>query len=357
MAKIGIVTLCSNDNYGNKLQNYALKKILEKYNNEVYTIWTDSTSNSNFLKKIIKLFILKIKKIKKLKLIKKERKLKQFSKEYLNNDYSVRLSNNLKKIENKYDYFIVGSDQVWNYKCTNDFDFFLLKNIDKNKKLTYAPSFGVYDIPKEYHSIYQQGLCDFKYISVREERGKDLIIDIAGRNDTHVLLDPTMLLDRKEWEELEAKPKEEVPPKYILTYFLGSINNKRKEEILNLAKKYNCSIINIMEKNDKFYASSPKEFLYLFHNAKIVLTDSFHACVFSIIYDKTFIIFDREYTGLSMNSRIDTLLSKLKITDRKYNEINITQKNLNHDYSDANKILVKEREESMNFIKKSLNIK
>ncbi len=356
MKRVGIITLCCNDNYGNKLQNYALKKYIEEFGYSVNTIWSDSSSNTCIVKKIIKLAIKKIKKVNRKKLLDKEHKLRIFSKKYLSNDYRIRLSNNIKKIDNYYDFFIVGSDQVWNYKCMSDYDLYFLNKIDQSKCLTYAPSFGVSDIPSSYYPIYSFGIKKFRNLSVREDRGKELIKKITNRDDVEVLIDPTMLLTSKDWEKIERKPIKSISQKYIVTYFLGKINEKRKKEILMLAQKYKCEIINIMNENDKFYTSSPEEFLFLIHHAEFVLTDSFHACVFSIIYDKTFVIFNREYNGLNMNSRIDTLLSKLRIIDRKYNETNFTDGNLKHDYSKAYKILEIERKKSKEFLEKSFNI-
>ena len=145
--------------------------------------------------------------------------------------------------------------------------------------------------------------------------------------------------------------------KYILLYFLGNIGKERYQEIEKKAKKYNCKIINIMDTKSKYYASDPFEFIYLIKNAFLICTDSFHASVFSILFNKAFIIYDRVYNGKNMNSRIDTLLGNLKIQNRRYNEKYITEDNLKPDYKEAYEILEVERKKSYIYLKNALKDK
>ena len=113
-----------------------------------------------------------------------------------------------------------------------------------------------------------------------------------------------------------------------------------------------------MDRNDKYYECGPGEFLYLEKNAFIVCTDSFHACVFGMIYNKPFIVFDRVQDNIkNTNSRIDTFLKKFSLEDRRYNGKNITKENLEHDYTEAYQILEEERKKSDAFLKNALNIK
>ena len=106
-------------------------------------------------------------------------------------------------------------------------------------------------------------------------------------------------------------------PKYILNYFLGNLSPKRRKEIERVAKENNCEIINILDKNDPLYVSGPSEFLYLEKNAFLICTDSFHSSVFAILYNRPFVVFDREEKGIeNMGSRIDTLINKFKMNNR-----------------------------------------
>ena len=143
--------------------------------------------------------------------------------------------------------------------------------------------------------------------------------------------------------------------KYILNYFLGEVSKERREEIDKIAKENGCEVINILDKNSPFYQTGPSEFLYLEKNAFAICTDSFHSCVFAILFNKPFIVFNRETATEKMNSRIDTLINKFELKNRKF-ENKITEENLKHDYTKAYEILEKERKKSFDFLKKELKV-
>ena len=104
------------------------------------------------------------------------------------------------------------------------------------------------------------------------------------------------------------------------------------------------------------YTYGPAEFLYLEEKAELICTDSFHSSVFAFMFNKPFIIFERKSGKVNMSSRIDTLLSTFHLINRRYNGISITKENLEHDYTEAYKILEKERKKSEDFLKKALDI-
>ena len=170
-----------------------------------------------------------------------------------------------------------------------------------------------------------------------------------------------MLLTSEEWDKVSKRPEQIYlfnGRKYILNYFLGNLSEQRKTEIERIAKENDCEIINILDEKDPFFVSGPSEFLYLEKNAFLICTDSFHSSVFAILYNRPFVIFDREQEGVEkMNSRIDTLISKFNLKNRKYNGSKITKENLEHDYTEAYKILEEERKKSDAFLKKALDIK
>ena len=97
---------------------------------------------------------------------------------------------------------------------------------------------------------------------------------------------------------------------------MGELSESRRKEIERIARKNDCEIINIMDKNDPFYIYGPSEFLYLEKNAYLVCTDSFHSAVFAILFNRPFVVFDREDSNAKMNSRLDTLLSKFGLKER-----------------------------------------
>ncbi len=338
MKKIGVVTLNDYVNFGNRLQNYALVKYLSKFNDcIVYNIWPKS------LKFIIKDFIKRFLYVDKYKRISKFRNFN-------------RLINTSTKI-NDFDYYVVGSDQVWNPQWL-DKELMLLSNVDSNNKISYAASFGVNELEDSEKTIFKDFLPSFKSLSVRENSGVNIIKNLGLKNSIEVSIDPTMLLTADEWKKVSKQPKNYKGEKYILNYFLGDISFSRRKAIEKIAKENNCTIINVLDPNDKYYISGPSEFLWLEENAFLVCTDSFHSSVFAILFNKPFVIFDREEKGLkNMSTRIDTLLSKFQINDRRFNGRNITKQNLNHNYENAYKILEDEREKSKEFFKYNLNIK
>jgi len=359
MKKIGIVTICDYNNYGNRLQNYALQEILKQYNCNVKTIQNDFKLNQAYKKK--KVFLIRIKfilkYIKKTFIVKKTERLKFFLKfnKYINitkSVFNLMGNNNL----SRYNYIIVGSDQVWNPNFGRLTEFDLLDFTDNKNKISFSASFGIDSLPEDYKKTTEYALKKFKKISVREDAGKKIIKDLTGRTDIEVLVDPTMLLSAKEWDEVAKRPKQLNKDKYILNYFLGEMSEKRKQEIEKIAKENDCEIINILDKNSPFYQTGPSEFLYLEKNAFLICTDSFHSCVFAIIYNRPFVVFDREDNTVSMNSRIETLLNKFMLQDRKYNG-KLTEEQLKHNYENAYKILEKEKQKAYDFLNTALDIK
>lgn len=361
MKKIGIVTISYGNNYGNKLQNYAMQEIYLKLGYDVETIKFIPKINKvvefkSKLKRIsISLIINKINKIfnsKKLNRIYNNRKINfdefnkkiNFSKKIYNND-------NYKELKDKYDIYSAGSDQIWNPEFSDFSDYYLLDFIKENK-IAYAPSFGISKLKEKDIPKFKNALKSFSSLSIREESGKAIIKKLIDK-EVKVVLDPTMLLEVKYWDKILKFPKELENKKFVFTYFLGGINKERKKEIDKLIKKNNYELVDVSDTFSSNYSYGPEEFIGLIKNSEIVLTDSFHAVVFSSLYNKEFIVFSRiNQTGGKMNSRIDTLLSKFNIKNRYYNG---NFENIEKiDYNYFNKEIKKEREDSINYLKEAL---
>lgn len=360
MKKIGIITINDINNYGNRLQNYALQKYIEKLGFEVETIKNEKYFNHKGSITYRGFLFLKYLKEKLKLLIKvpmqRKKKFKDFNK---NINFSKKMvTAYTKNMCSKFDYFIVGSDQVWKPKYLRMSDVDMLKFANSKQKISYAASFGVSQIKEEEYKQLGEGIKDFKSISVREDSGKDIILKATNREDVEVLIDPTMLISSEEWNLVSKKPKFHKERKYILTYFLGTLSKDRRNEIEKVANKYNYDIINILDPQSPYYGCGPSEFLYLERNAQLICTDSFHSSVFAIIYNRPFVVYDREENGMSdMNARMDTLISKFKLKDRKYNNKYITDNNLNHNYTFVYEILKEEQKKSFKFLINALDIK
>lgn len=354
MKKVGIVTIIDNNNYGNRLQNYAVQNVLENMGNYPLTLKNILQLN----KKDNNIVKYKLKILKYVYL--NNRKNSERKKLFLNFNKNIRFSkkifnwNKVKRIE-KCDVWLVGSDQVWNPNFgMSDIDF--LTFAPQTKKISFAASFGVNKLEPKVKEYVRDRVNDFSEISVREDSGKEILEELTNRKDIEVLIDPTMLLSAEEWDKVAKKPKQLNFEKYILNYFLGELPEEWKIEISRIAEENNCKVINILDKNDPFYETGPSEFLYLEKNAFLICTDSFHSSVFSIIYNTPFVVFDRRQKGVeAMNSRIDTLLSKFNINNRRFTG-SITKELLYCDYTEAKEILKNEKQKSIKFLKKALDI-
>ena len=347
--KYGILTINDKSNYGNRLQNFALQEILKKYGqvetiNNVYGLY-----NKNYKQRIInklKYYMKKMMPVNPAHI--RSLNFENFEKHIKKSKYLIDKEHIPEKIQNKYDKFIIGSDQVWNpyFERMSKIDFALFA--PKEKVISYAASFGVNDIPEDKKREYINGLNNVSKISVREESGAKIVRELTGR-DAQVVLDPTLLLEKKEWKEVIKKPRNIPTKKYILTYFLGNISEERRSRLAELAKKNDYEIVNLGKiEYPEYFIAGPSEFLWYFENAKIIFTDSFHACVFSIIFDKTFYYMNREDKEISMNSRIETLFKTFELEDRKFeNWKNVI---LEHNYLNVGEILKREKEKSLKFL-------
>ena len=213
-------------------------------------------------------------------------------------------------------------------------------------------SFGIEKIPEDLEEKAKEGLEGLKNISVREEKAKEIVEKLTSRKDVEVLVDPTMMLNEEEWIKVAKKPKMLKSKKYILNYFLGELSAERKQSIEKLAKENDCEVINILDKESLFYTCGPSEFVYLEKNAFFICTDSFHSCVFAILFQKPFMVFERKGSS-NMNSRIETILRKFFLEDRYYRG-EIKKEDLKIDYEKTNLQLENERKKFESFLNKIL---
>lgn len=353
MKKVGIVTLVD-DNIGNRLQNYALQEYLTDKGYEVETInWKEY----NRLKVIIKTFIKNI-------YLRINRNKKSYNYVWEKFDLNIKWSDVVipykaedvaENVKDKFDYFVVGSDQVWN----PNFDYYLprafLKYARDEQKVSYAASFGVSEIPDEFRDEYKTWISKFKSLSVREEAGAEIIKELTGRA-AQVNLDPTMLITKDRWETMALKSEYKVKGKFVVKYFLGDNSKEYDEFIYKKAKELNATVIDILNCEDTWLIG-PSEFLYLFLNAEAAFIDSFHGTVFSILFNRPFAVFDRiglDGTG-NMNSRIETLLKTFELNNHKVGDVNnFKDEDMSFDSSKVEKILTIKRDEAFQYLDKAL---
>ena len=371
--KVAIITMTTDLNFGNRLQNYALEKYLQNLGIEAETILDleGSWHRNNFfkiyfrntplglLKDVIK-FILNLRdfRINFFADKGKHKKFIDFNRRYINwSTYTVVGQAHLENLSEKYDYFIVGSDQIWgpSYKF-GDLQF--LRFTEYHKRVAYAASLGTAVFPTEKVSSLKEYVQEIPYVSVREKTAENFLREITQRSDILTLVDPTMLLNFSEWKAIIKKPTWffDDNEAYLLVYFIGTIPLDVENEINSFAKSHNLCVINLMNKiHNKPYSTSPDEFLYCVKNAKVVYTNSYHGTVFSILFSIPVEVFS--FSSM-MDSRFDTLLELFGIKDRFFVRTH-GDRRTNTWYLEreiVNKVLLSEKRKTASFFYKALNM-
>ena len=258
----------------------------------------------------------------------------------------------------KYDYVITGSDQVWNRAwCASSegLRFYYLQFAERRQRVSYAPSFGLKELPVIDHHIHKQGLLGFDKLSCRETSGCSIIRKLTGK-EAELVLDPTLLLTSDEWRRIARKPEYDVPKHYCLVYLLGADREyfRKIHEAIRQVVPAGIELLNIsgyIEGNMYYHQTGPQEFLWLVDNADHVFTNSFHGTLFSVNYRKNFISFWKEHKGSAEDiSRLQSLLSMLGLMTRLCSEGNAIPE-LPVDYHEADEKLRIMRESSMDYLR------
>lgn len=363
MKNILLVTLQSS-NIGNRLQNFALQCVLEGYKCQVtnLTYWAPEWDTA---KKRIK-FIIKVF-LGLLGMKKYSHQVNRIKREMVFQRYNVRNISNLRRIQfnlvdkknwEKFTFAITGSDQVWHNWSgkKEELRYFYLQFISREKRIAYAASFGFENFPINDIVTHQLCLREMQSISVREKRGVGLVKQICNR-DVPITLDPTLLLTSTQWKRKMNRPQYHIHEKYILVYFLGEITSVHDSYIQKISKNRNIQVINIFSENElEYYTTTPDEFLWLVNNAYHIVTDSFHACVFSILFHKNLMVFNRVEQGFTnMFARIETLFDLCGLRNavkKEYACIEMQKQN----WEDVDRKIDYYRNESLTWLKNNLNI-
>lgn len=378
--RVGLMT-CYIDNYGACLQAYALQNAIKSVHNcEIirYVPYDDLKRISDghmtvepWRIKIIRAIYHPIKFFKRKIYLNKTKlrkvKFEEFRKQYLlfgERDY--KSWNELKDTPPNYDAFVCGSDQIWNPVIHNNMNvgpYFLDFVPSEIKKVAYAPSIGAEEIPQECRDEMMRLIKRFNTVSVREQRGAEIIEEISGIK-TRVVLDPTLLFDGKWWSNVCRTVNIKTP--YIFSYLFNE-NPDTYKFVADISKKLGYKVItlpyafkDVYSKSKKIYDAGPTEFLWLIKNASLIITDSFHATAFSINFNKEFycILRNNDAEINNMNSRIFNILTLTGLESRLIT--NLTEETFDMkkkiNYEEVNKKLNKQRKDDMQFLKKALEI-
>jgi hypothetical protein len=384
MNKILILTQPLGFNYGGILQAYALQRFL-KINNNVETLeWNVSFRTYRWLLSFFKRFFLNRFLNRNLPLYldvlfpppvfynRITINTRNFISKYINLTKSkYRIGQDFSKNKELFDYnvYIAGSDQVWACSTYNKyvkncmFDFLI--NKESIKRISYAASFGkdgFFNNP-DYIQECKQLLQKFNAISVREDSGVRLCKDLFDVNAIHVI-DPTMFFDAEHYINLSKERSDYHNDGDCFAYILDMSDEKQK--IINrVCNTYNLKSFSVKPKS-VFKDVGPlyikdcvippvEQWLEGFNKAKFIITDSFHGCVFSIIFKKPFIAIGNAERGMA---RFESLLHMFKLENRLiHSENDLTEELLNSeiDYDAVHEILAKERKKAEMFLLKALS--
>lgn len=365
--KVALLTINDYENYGNRIQNYAMEQILLQQGMQVTTLYIERDiasikKNGNIKDKIVQssfqeiLYFLKNKvnnKIYRRKIIQKRKLFQQFTNRYINESKNVICSaKELEKVSQEYDAFIVGSDQVWNPNYDDGRHLFFLPFQTDKIKVSVAASFGIEKISELVAGKYLPYLSGFQGISVREKSGVKILRNMGL--DGSVVADPTILFGVEKWkEQVKTHTKKEKKEEYIFVYFLGYRDSQVQRRIKTISREYQLEIIDVMDIRERYYATTdPLDFIQYISDAKLVITDSFHATVFSLLMQTSVVVCGRVTQSASLNTRIDDLLEMFHMDDCRYENMdwnNIFQNKC----TSVDEIISEKKREFVKFLLKS----
>jgi len=315
--KVGVVTFHSANNYGATLQAWALQKVLKDYgvdagvihyHPDIIDLLYDPMGDSRGLKRQMKKFILSLRSPLSLE---RYNRFQSFLRQQFNLIGDFRNYEELKAANLKLDAYITGSDQVWNADHIGGFDpaYYLDFAEPEARKVSYAASVGSDYIPSKYKESMRKSLASYSGISVRESSIQKEVQELT-EVPVEVVLDPTMLLVKEDYEEIKVESTIKEP--YILVYMI-----ERNQQVISLANKMSISLgIPVIYRRPTkgfvnglppFYTATAGEFIGLIEGAQLVITNSFHGTVFSILYERPFVSMLHSDTG----SRTVDLLNSL----------------------------------------------
>lgn len=273
----------------------------------------------------------------------------------------------LYELNSVFDAFVCGSDQIWAPGCFDE-KYFLSFVSNASKMVAYAPSIGLASIADgSVRDRMKTLIARFEHLSIRESQGAELIASLCGKN-AEVVLDPTLLLSREEWDALLGQTEISSPPekgKYILCYFLGDYR-RYANTVRTISKALNLpvSVIPVFQEqksrpNAVPFEVGPAEFVRLIQNAAYVCTDSFHGLAFAMNFNIPFTVFRRfsDRDPRSQNSRVYSLLKRTGMQQRLENaaRASTVSQARECDFTQPNRVLDRERKKSLAYLRNALS--
>lgn len=373
MKKIKCITCHDVANYGASLQAYALQRFVTdlgynyqiidykpKYQNS-YDIWSiDGNRKLNVLARRFKPFHWYVAFKKYLKLKPTFPRLKSFAlfkQNYLVCTKTYHSYKELLQDPPEADVYISGSDQIWNslYENGKDPSFYLKFGDVSIKRLAYAASFGTPTIDEKYKVYVKSLLHGYDCITVREEDGVSILENLG--HDGDVVLDPVFLLTSSVWSQaFDVDPVRKFGD-YILVYDFYQEDSAFPDFVVAYAREHRLKVVSVNDRKMTKYAdinindAGPIEFLHYIKNARFVVSNSFHATAFSVIFNIPFLVF---YRNKQNTSRLYNFLERIGLQSRinPNNAISVSSDNI--DWESVNEIVEEWRIKSQMCLKNML---
>lgn len=343
--RVAMMTLNAYDNYGNMLQKYALYRTLKKFADSVEVLWYPATKS--FFPYDLELNRGAIGNLKDSAFVAvRQYKIKEFNDANIATRYDIPY---LEELADEYDFFIIGSEHVWNpdFKVPDRF----LEFAPSEKRIAYAAGIAIPELPEGIQKTYRKKISEMPHVSVRERADCDIVEKLTGKRPLQVL-DPVFLLTAIEWREIEKHPRwlnqRKYANGYIMSYFLdGNV----PEQIDALAKKIGLPVVNMLDKNNfEHYVTGIEEFVYLLDHAALICTNSFHGTAFAAIFKRPFIVCSvGEFNG--------SLLEMFGLSERATDmNLKINVDPLKIDFTRRDEVLPRERAKSFKFLSEALGV-
>ncbi len=332
MKRVGVITILDEINYGNRLQNLAMQALLSGLGWEPVTLRFCPEKRVPVKRRLAQVKLLRwvngtcraaLGKDEHAETLKKRRKeaVLAFNRRYLSmTPHLIPACRASQKPFGDCRWFVAGSDQIWNPYFIGDIipepRLAYLRFAPAEKRIAIAPSFGVAQLPPEGTDTIARYLREFHFLSVREEDGRALIQRLTGL-DCPVFPDPTLLVEPEFWAELTEQEPPVASRNYVLAYFLGQVSPERRQLIRDYARRAGLPVVWMNDLTvPQNYVWGPVRFLRAIRDCQALFTDSFHGCVFSLVFQRQFFALSREDGTADMSGRITTLLSMAGLEDR-----------------------------------------
>lgn len=309
--KVGIITYSDSLNWGAQLQSYALREAVDSISPEIFAKQIDHRRmNTNRYRKRLTLKNVASNLVAwytRNEFDTRCSRTVKFRDKYLSMTCPCHTDKDMENLNNEFDLFISGSDQVFNCSKGINKNFYLDFVRDPDKKCAYAASFGIPVLPNEYKTQALHRLETFRYISVRENTGQNILRDIQRYVPT--ACDPVFLIAKERWEKVITESSKANPAgSYIFVYstenslefirVVAAVKRKYRLPVVSVTGIPGCQIVKDL---------GPAEFIHYIHDAELVVTTSFHACAFSIIFEKKFVVYPHKSTGNRVTNILDRL--------------------------------------------------